>query len=111
LTQNPKTDTEEIRGKLGQKSGRGDEDDAQVPFSEADMNKAGYAALAAGKVSDAIIAFERNATQYIVVERVRQLVRSVASGYHPITRSVDRDWARQDHLPLHSADQFGCRSS
>ncbi len=29
LTQNPKTDTEEIRGKLGQKSGRGDEDDAQ----------------------------------------------------------------------------------
>jgi hypothetical protein len=29
VTQNPKTDTEEIRGKLGQKSGRGDEDDAQ----------------------------------------------------------------------------------
>ena len=29
LTQNPKTDTEETRGKLGQKSGRGDEDDAQ----------------------------------------------------------------------------------
>ena len=26
LTQNPKTDTEEIRGKLGQKSGRGDEE-------------------------------------------------------------------------------------
>jgi hypothetical protein len=84
LTQNPKTDTEEIRGKLGQKSGRGDEDDAQVPFSEADMNKAGYAALAAGKLSDAIIAFEMNATQYIVVERVGQLVRSVASGHHPI---------------------------
>ena len=30
VTQNPKTDTEEIRGKLGQKSGRGDEDDARV---------------------------------------------------------------------------------
>jgi hypothetical protein len=29
LTQNPKTGTEEIRGKLGQESGRGDEDDAQ----------------------------------------------------------------------------------
>jgi hypothetical protein len=28
VTQNPKTDTEEIRGKLGQKSGRGDKDDA-----------------------------------------------------------------------------------
>jgi hypothetical protein len=30
VTQNPKTDTEEIRGKLGQKSGRGDEDDANL---------------------------------------------------------------------------------
>ncbi|HEV2315911.1 MAG TPA: SDR family NAD(P)-dependent oxidoreductase, partial [Candidatus Acidoferrales bacterium] len=29
LTQNPKTDTEEIRGKLGRNSGRGGEDDAQ----------------------------------------------------------------------------------
>ena len=29
MTQNPRTDTEEIRGKLRQKSGRGDEDDAQ----------------------------------------------------------------------------------
>ena len=29
MTQNPKTDTEEIRGKLGQESGTGDEDDAQ----------------------------------------------------------------------------------
>jgi hypothetical protein len=29
VTQNPKTDTEESRGKLGQKSGRGDEDHAQ----------------------------------------------------------------------------------
>jgi hypothetical protein len=29
LTQNPKTDTEEIGGKLGQESGRGDKDDAQ----------------------------------------------------------------------------------
>jgi hypothetical protein len=26
-TKDPKTDTEEIRGKLGQKPGRGDEDD------------------------------------------------------------------------------------
>src|SRR5690348_17429300 len=29
VTQNPKTDTEEIRGKLGRNSGRGDQDDAQ----------------------------------------------------------------------------------
>ncbi|HEV2315362.1 MAG TPA: hypothetical protein VGR94_08665, partial [Candidatus Acidoferrales bacterium] len=29
MTQNPKTDTEEIRGKLGRNSGRGGEDDAQ----------------------------------------------------------------------------------
>jgi len=29
VTQNPETGTEEIRGKLGQKSGKGNEDDAQ----------------------------------------------------------------------------------
>ena len=29
MTQNPKTDTAEIRGKLGQNSERGDQDDAQ----------------------------------------------------------------------------------
>ena len=34
MTQNPKTDTEEIRGKLGQESGRGDEDDAQKAHTE-----------------------------------------------------------------------------
>jgi len=35
-----------------------------VPFTEHDMNRAGYAALAAGKINDAIVAFEMNATQY-----------------------------------------------
>jgi DNA uptake lipoprotein len=35
-----------------------------VPFTEHDMNKAGYAALAAGKIDDAVAAFEMNAAQY-----------------------------------------------
>jgi hypothetical protein len=50
LTQNPKTDTEEIRGKLGQKSGRGDEDDAQEgSYGRAD--RSGTAAGASGSAS------------------------------------------------------------
>ena len=44
VTQNPKTDTEEIRGKLGQKSGRGDEDDAQ----EGSHGRADRGGIAAG---------------------------------------------------------------
>ena len=35
-----------------------------VPFREPDMNRAGYHALRAGKVQDAITAFEMNATLY-----------------------------------------------
>ena len=35
-----------------------------VPFTEHDMNRAGYAALAAGKITDAIVAFEMNASRY-----------------------------------------------
>jgi hypothetical protein len=43
VTQNPKTDTEEIRGKLVQKSGTGDEDDAQEE-SHRRANRGGTAA-------------------------------------------------------------------
>jgi hypothetical protein len=43
MTQNPKTDTEGIRGKLGQKSGTGDEDDAQE-WSHGRADRGGIAA-------------------------------------------------------------------
>jgi hypothetical protein len=35
-----------------------------VPFTEHDMNKSGYAALTAGKIGDAVAAFEMNSAQY-----------------------------------------------
>src|SRR6185437_8044999 len=44
MTQNPKTDTEEIRGKLGRNSERGDEDDAQ----ERSHGRADRSGVAAG---------------------------------------------------------------
>jgi hypothetical protein len=50
MTQNPKTDTEEIRGKLGQESGRGDEDDAQEG-THGRADRGGTAASASGSAS------------------------------------------------------------
>jgi putative transposase len=50
VTQNPKTDTAEIRGKLGRKSGRGDEDDAQE-WSYGRANRGGTAASRGGCAS------------------------------------------------------------
>jgi hypothetical protein len=50
VTQNPKTDTEEIRGKLEQESGQEDKDDAQEgPYGRA--NRSGVAAGGSGSAS------------------------------------------------------------
>ena len=47
MTQNPKTDTEGSRGKLGQKSGTGDEDNAQEE-SHGRADRGGIAASGSG---------------------------------------------------------------
>ena len=73
MTQNPKTDTGEIKGKLGQKSGTGDKDDAQE-WSHGGADRGGIAAGGSGtRVDDVCLKVEISQATYYLGQSTRSV--------------------------------------